>query len=386
MRVKLIGVGAAGNKATICAVQESVVKKEDVLLINSTLKDIPKDFDGLSYQFNIKDQDQGGCGKERRRAANLVTNDIEEIPLEKFLGVGTPEEAELAIIVCSTEGGTGSGASPILARYIWQALGIHVHMFAFLGFGEDVRGLRNTVEYFGEMDSEFTIEAIDNSRYLTECNGNRIKAEKKANSDFCRKIAILIGNVLRDSEHNIDPRDLYKISTYPGYMVIEFKEFSKIKNREQFRAMVIQMLDDSKALDVDGASQQKMGVMINIDKDNTDVIDYQDILVERYGMVFEKFEHIQHEGDMPNFFAVISAGSKMPKDEIDAVYTRYTQLNKTVDKKKDTFFNTSYKFEAEDDDFDVKTPKKMGAKAFLESVKTNKRGNNEVKGDVSDNY
>ena len=41
MKIKLIGVGAAGNKAVIEAVEQGVVDKESILLLNSTLQDIP---------------------------------------------------------------------------------------------------------------------------------------------------------------------------------------------------------------------------------------------------------------------------------------------------------------------------------------------------------
>ena len=36
MKTKLFGMGAAGNKASILAVQNNVIKQEDVILINST--------------------------------------------------------------------------------------------------------------------------------------------------------------------------------------------------------------------------------------------------------------------------------------------------------------------------------------------------------------
>ena len=38
MKIKLIGVGAAGNKAVIEAVEQGVVDKESILLLNSTLQ------------------------------------------------------------------------------------------------------------------------------------------------------------------------------------------------------------------------------------------------------------------------------------------------------------------------------------------------------------
>lgn len=44
MYCRLIGLGAAGNKAAICAVENSVIDIENTMLINSTLKDIPSEY------------------------------------------------------------------------------------------------------------------------------------------------------------------------------------------------------------------------------------------------------------------------------------------------------------------------------------------------------
>lgn len=400
MRTRIIGIGAAGNKAAISAVVNQVERVENVLLVNSTMKDIPEDYVGKKFCFVDA---YGGCGKERSIARDLTMKALRngDMKLEEFLKVGTPEEAELVVLVSSTEGGTGSGSVPILAKYIVDALGIEVHCFAFTGFEEDGRGLKNTVGYFQEMQDNFVIECLQNSKYMSECNNNKIKAERAANDDFCRKVAILFGNALRDSDHNIDPTDLLKISskTY-GYMIIETRTFSKIKNREQFREMVRAMIDESKALDLDEPSQKKLAVIININEASTDIIDYHDILIERFGMVFEKFEHIQHETDMPEFFAFISAGSKIPIKEIEEIYDKYKSFTSQVDKSTDGFFAKKFDFDDQDSMFDIssKNKKTISKDDFFKSeaadlVKNKGFGNTTLKmkvvedeDDVSDNY
>ena len=372
MRTRIIGIGAAGNKAAISAVESDVDKLENIFLINSTLKDIPKDYTGKKFCFTDA---YGGCGKERQKAKDLMIADLQNdsMKLEEFLKVGTPEKAELVVLVSSTEGGTGSGSVPILAAYIYNVLGIPVHCFAFTGFEEDGRGLMNTVEYFQEMEEGFTVECLQNSKFMRECNNNKIKAEQAANAEFCKKVSILFGNPLRDSDHNIDPTDLLKISTTPGYMVIEFTEFRKIKNREEFRAMLEKTIDESKALDLNEKSQRKLAVMINVDKNSTDIIDYQDILIDRFGMCFEKFEHIQYESDMPEFIAFISAGSKIPVKEVETIYEKYQEYTSRVDKNKDSFFGKTFDFDKKDSMFDLPEKKiTIDKNAFFSNARKKK--------------
>lgn len=367
MRTRIIGIGAAGNKAAISAVENNVDKLENILLINSTLKDIPNDYKGRKFCFTDA---YGGCGKERQKAKDLMIADLQTdaMKLEEFLCIGTPEKAELVVLVSSTEGGTGSGSVPILAAYIWNVLGIPVHCFAFTGFEEDGRGLMNTVEYFQEMEEGFTVECLQNSKFMKDCNNNKIKAEQSANAEFCKKVSILFGNPLRDSDHNIDPTDLLKISTTSGYMVIEFTEFRKIKNREEFRAMIEKTIDESKTLDLNEKSQKKLAVIINVDKDSTDIIDYQDILIDRFGMCFEKFEHIQYESDMPEFIAFISAGSKIPVKEVETIYEKYKQYTGKVDKNKDSFFEKTFDFDKQDSMFDLGKKDTIAKNAFFSNA------------------
>ena len=346
MICRLIGIGAAGNKAAITAVENEIISVNKTMLINSTLKDIPADYQSkegaIVRQYTGA---YGGCGKERNISYGLAEKNLQEdtLGLEEFLGVDTDKECELCIIVASTEGGTGSGSAPLIGQYILNVFGIPVHIFGIAGFEDDVRGMRNTVEFFKEMDDQFAVECIKNSKFLEECNGNKLKAEKKANEEFCKKISVLMGLQIRDSEHNIDPTDLLKISSRTfGYMIIESCVFSdKIKNREQFRQAIVDTLDKSKSLDIDEKGIERLGVIMNIKKDSTDYIDYKDIITDRFGVTYETYEHIQHEEKtMPEFIAFIMAGLKMPMEEIESTYKNYEDSIKKVNKDQDSFFST----------------------------------------------
>ncbi len=388
MITKVIGIGAAGNKAAINLVEQKVIQQDSVLLINSTLRDIPEDYKGLKVEYA---NSYGGCGKERKIAFDLAMNSLKEgtIPLNDFLKIGTEEEAELVIIVTSTEGGTGSGSSIVIGKYIKNVLGIEVHMFGFVGFQSDVRGLKNTVEWFSELEEDFAVEAVDNSKYLPECRGNKIKAEKAANADFAKKVGILIGNPIRYSEHNIDKTDLLKLSAKQhGFMIIEAINFEKIKNKEQFEKVVIEMIDNSKSVDCNDIKSQRVGVFINISPASTDFISYEDILLERYGEWYEKYEHIQHEADMPEFFAVVIAGIKMPVEEIQRVYSEYKERMDRVDKSKDNFFAAVGNLSLEDDDqFSIKDkkPKTVSADDFFGTMSTPKT-TTQKKADITEEF
>lgn len=341
MRTRLIGLGAAGNKAAIEAVERGIIPCNNVMLLNSTLKDIPADYitrnGAVCYQFTGA---YGGCGKERSRSYELCSATLEndDIKLGQFLGVDTDEEAELVVLVSSTEGGTGSGASPLVADYINQVYGLPVHIFGLAGFEDDVRGMRNTVDFFKDMKDTFAVECISNQRFLDDAKGNRLKAEALANTEFATKLSVLMGIAIRDAVHNIDPTDLLKLSTQTGYMMIESYIFKdKIKTQAQFQQAVTEMIAHSKALDPAG-SEKKLGVIINIREEATDYIDYSEI-EDKFGVPYERYEHIQHEEEMPEFISFIAGGLDMPIESVEETYNKYKESLEKVNKASDNFFS-----------------------------------------------
>ena len=341
MRTRLIGLGAAGNKAAIEAVERGIIPCNNVMLLNSTLKDIPADYitrnGAVCYQFTGA---YGGCGKERSRSYELCSTTLEndDIKLGQFLGIDTDEEAELVVLVSSTEGGTGSGASPLVADYINQVYGLPVHIFGLAGFEDDVRGMRNTVDFFKDMKDTFAVECISNQRFLDDAKGNRLKAEALANTEFATKLSVLMGIAIRDAVHNIDPTDLLKLSTQTGYMMIESYIFKdKIKTQAQFQQAVTEMIAHSKALDPAG-SEKKLGVIINIREEATDYIDYSEI-ENKFGVPYERYEHIQHEEEMPEFISFIAGGLDMPIESVEETYNKYKESLEKVNKASDNFFS-----------------------------------------------
>lgn len=374
MRTRLIGLGAAGNKAAIEAVERGIIPCNNVMLLNSTLKDIPADYitrnGAVCYQFTGA---YGGCGKERSRSYELCSATLEndDIKLGQFLGVDTDEEAELVILVSSTEGGTGSGASPLVADYINQVYGLPVHIFGLAGFEDDVRGMRNTVDFFKDMKDTFAVECISNQRFLDDAKGNRLKAEALANTEFATKLSVLMGIAIRDAVHNIDPTDLLKLSTQTGYMMIESYIFKdKIKTQAQFQQAVTEMIAHSKALDPAG-SEKKLGVIINIREEATDYIDYSEI-ENKFGVPYERYEHIQHEEEMPEFISFIAGGLDMPIESVEETYNKYKESLEKVNKASDNFFSKiqDKAIDSSDHMFDLNTQKNTVSKdSFFKNKK-----------------
>ena len=345
LKAKVIGIGQAGNKAVIDLLTNGVVNTNEILLINSTLKDIPEQYRELAIKLSGSE----GCAKERDIAKQICKENLQngELNIDALMEANDSK----VIIVTSAEGGTGCGASSILARYFADVLGKTVHLVVLGGFANDARGLKNTIEWFKETQESYIVEGIRNDKFLSESNGNKLKAEKAANDELVERIKILLGKTIVESETNIDDTDLLKLTTTPGFMTIEHGDLGKPKNVEEFNKAVKSIIDSSKSYDVE-ATGVRLGVILNITEKIADNIDYQfGVIKNKYGEPYEMFTHIQHIEEMGNTISIIAAGLKMPTDEIQELYDTYVKRMNSVDKSKDSFFNMD--FDTKSDDFDM---------------------------------
>lgn len=332
MKTKFFGLGAGGNKAVIKLLEDGICHKDDVVLVNSTKRDIPKDFDGKTTIFNTT---EGGCGKERSIAKKYV---IDAIKTGKFDEVFT-QDYDSYVFVTSLEGGTGSGSTPIIAKYCSEVLGKTVHIIAFAGFNADARGLQNSVEFFQEIDFECDVQCIDLKAFVSAAGGNHLKAEELADEELARRINILLGNNIIASTSNIDQTDLRKLVNTSGYKTIEHAEFKEdLVDVKQFNQLCKRMIYASKSLKSNNPAQLRLGVILNIKPESEDAVDYDfNVIKEAYGFPYETFFHKQYDGGV-QYIEFISSGMKLPIDEIKAIHEKYLEESARVNKSADEFF------------------------------------------------
>lgn len=331
---KVIGLGAAGNKAVIEAIERGF-NRDSCLLINSTLKDIPEDYHDISINIGGS---RGGCGKERSVSKDLTKISFKDETLS-VLGAFLDHKDETVFLVSSTEGGTGSGSTPIIAKYFKQMYNINVNITAITGFEEDSRGLLNTIEFFKELSDEFTVQTISNKKFLDQTNGNKVRAQLMANEEFAKRLVISLGGTIVDSDNNIDETDLYKVLNTPGYLMIDRIGLKGIKNKEQFNTKVIEMIDNTVSIDSFSKSVKRLAVILDISENLEDYIDYDFIEIKnKLGIPFEVYTHIQnHDGDS---IEIIASGMDLPVDELQEIYEKYQDSVSKVKKEKDNFFDS----------------------------------------------
>lgn len=368
MKALLVGIGAAGNKAVITAIEKGVVDTKDTIIINSTSRDFPPDYDGKKIILSPTDS---GCGKERKVAKDYTLTAIQsgKLNIEDINSYST-------IIICtSVEGGTGSGSTPIIANFFNQVYRKNVHIISFAGFEEDVRGIGNTIEFFQEIDSAIIVQIIRNAAFLRLAGNSKFKAEQMANDEMCNRVRILTGQNFIASEQNIDDTDILKVSNTSGYMTVEQQYIDKpLVDQDDFNSLVKKMIYNSKSLKSKNPGAARIGIILNIDPMSEDAIDYTFASIKKeYGDPYESYLQKQWDGDR-EYIAFIVSGMQMPIDEIKEVYKRYQEQTAKVNKSADDFYKEmkSMQLEEEDKKFDMirKVENGLGVDDFIKNLKT----------------
>ena len=335
LNLKIIGTGAAGNKAAISLIEKNGFNKDFVTLINSTPKDIPDEYKDNAFIFGSKDG-LGGCGKERTIGKELFVKDLRNgvISLDNIANPDT----NAIVIVSSTEGGSGSATTPIIAKYLKEVVGIPVIIVLFFGFNTDVRGMQNSIEICQDLQEDYGVIGISNAKFLNLTNNNTIKAEQMANKQFCDIIDTISGRYLAPGSQNIDDTDLYKLVCTPGYMMIETSNITKIKNVDQYNKAIQSTIDTSTLIDCSVRGAKRIGVIYNINEQMTDCVDMAaHIIKETYGIPYEMFTHVQPSDK--ESVTWIAAGMPLPIKELKDIYNNYLTMSEAVKKDKDSFFD-----------------------------------------------
>lgn len=324
MELEIFGVGAAGNKAAIKAIELGVVSSEYVKLFNTTTKDIPSEYKNSDMVVTFSSSILGGCGKEPAKGRKAIEDAMNNgnVDLVQLIHPGTK-----AVVLCtSTEGGSGSGATPYIAKRL-IALNIPVHIFAFVGFQEDFRSIKNTLTFFSNMDDNVILHVIKNSEFL-DYTGDYQTAEHKANEEFAKQLSTLTTNLI-PSEQNMDDKDMYKVATTSGYMDIKNISLNGVKNEDMFNKAIIEAYTNSKSFDFEPTAK-RVAVIINASAKTRIAIDNTfEVLFKYTGdpkINGEFFKHIQYDTSKPEYIDIIASGIKIPDKEFAKISKDFKEI------------------------------------------------------------
>lgn len=366
----VFGIGGCGNKTLVEAMELGIVPKEQACLLNTTKKDIPAKYQEDSIIFSNDADAEYGCAKNREASKQLIIQWLKEHGSE--LDEIIPEYIEEVIIINSTEGGTGSGAAPILARYIDEQMNIPVINIPVLGFNNDVSGMQNTLAYLADISENIAILPVSNAKKNDiEDSNNFFKIEKYVNEIVLEKLKTIMGVGIVDSDQNIDFADHLSLCTNEGLMFVDTINLSKVKDTKQFNDAISTAITNSISFDIDStltSNHTMLGIFMNISDNRLDNIgtDFSALKKRLFGDYSPKtFFHHQNDG-RDEYVRIIISGLNIPISEAKEL-KNLIESEKAKVGNTENFFDEIKNISVEDD-----TPRRRrrSTSNFFDSIST----------------
>ena len=258
LKIKVIGVGGAGNNAITRMIEDNV-KGVSFYMINTETGTLKRSKTSNTLQIGVQTTRGLGAGANEIVGERAAIENKEEI---KQMLSG----ADLVFITAGMGGGTGTGAAPIVAEIAKEmgilTIGIVTKPFAFEGKARKLRAEKGVERLKNNVD-DLIVVLNDNLLKVTDSKITLNNAFSLADDILEQGITSITDLLTSVGEVNIDFADIKTTMSYRGkaYMGIGRASGEK-KVEEAVRQAIENPLTESK---IEGAK----GVIFNVKGNNT---------------------------------------------------------------------------------------------------------------------
>lgn len=253
LKIKVIGVGGAGNNAVVRMIQDGV-QGVSFYMINTETATLKRIRTNNTLQIGVQTTKGLGAGANEAVGEKAAIENKEDI--KKILS-----GADLVFITAGMGGGTGTGAAPVVAEIAKEmgilTIGMVTKPFTFEGKTRALRAERGTEKLKNNVD-DLVVVLNDNLLKITDSKITLNNAFSLADNILEQGITGITDLLTSIGEVNIDFADIKTTMSYKGkaYMGIgKAKGYKKIE--EAVKKAIENQLTESK---IDGAK----GVIFNV--------------------------------------------------------------------------------------------------------------------------
>ncbi len=251
--IKVVGIGGGGGNAVNTMIEKGLVGV-DFIATNTDAQDLKKSHALTKVQIGAKTTKGLGSGGDPVIGREAALEDQDR--LSEVL-----EGADMVFITCGMGGGTGTGASPIVAQAAKQlgalAIGVVTKPFSF----EGPKRIRQAIEGIEKLEQEVdTLIVIPNDKLALEYKSSIIDAFKGADDVLYQAVRGISDIITGTGYINVDFADVKAIMGENGGKALMGSGQAQGNNRGHHAAesaITSPLLED---VSIDGAR----GILINV--------------------------------------------------------------------------------------------------------------------------
>ena len=332
LEVGIIGLGNTGNQVAALAKEKLGIP---VVAINSSEKDLETVPNNIPKKL-ISDKDglSAGAGKDRNLAKSYLKDSITNLLKDQEM-IDMISQLDVAFVISSTGGGTGSGTAPLLANILEATFAdTKVIMIGVLPVNNEALSAHvNTLEYLNEL-----YKVMENQTYMLydndKCSGMpSYKLLEKVNNEIVKDIDVLRCTYNFTTKlDSIDDRDAKRLISFPGRIVVSRVEDFKEKDTDNMSIEDMLIDNIKKNCHVDAQRDKKImasGIITNLSQVLTEEFDNNIPKVRDFtGDPIHAFNHIYVNDDrkMPNNVYLIMSGLTPVNDKINLISDRIEEI------------------------------------------------------------
>ena len=226
------------------------------------------------------------------------------------------------LVTTTTDGGTGSGVSPMVARFIADNSEIPVSVSgAYPALTEDATAQFNALNWQAEVEKiKLPYMIFDNGAV----SGPKSMVHRMVNKEIADVLKVITGDYYGNSDISmIDSRNMYMLLQHTGKRIFIENDTDRPKTGQSLDDYVKNMIEDAyqpKPVNVKGIGVFVKGPASMIGSLDTSLTEVRGI----YGDAAIQYVHVQESDDVQ--ISVIMAGCSEPTDRLYTIRSRYDDI------------------------------------------------------------
>ncbi len=315
----LLVIGCGDGGCHIASDIKSNVPNTFVIGYNTSVRGL----DNLNTTVNIIPAHEDGSGKVRSYSKEVFKKGAHKKLLDTVNNICADNKIDYIIVVSTTDGGTGSGMSPMAAKFISDNVDIPVIMVGvYPSLREDATAQFNAMAWQAEVEKiALPYFVFDNT-----CGDITDKAtiHRMVNESIVSTMKFFSGNIFGDSNISvIDNRDMLMLTEHIGSRLMATVDYSRVGSEQSLDDYIIKAI--SKSNQIEPSNIQGMGVFV---KGPLNIIEKLDTslpaITDKYGDVSVRYTHIE-ESDMIAI-GIYFTGSSSPSERLIKMKGRYEDI------------------------------------------------------------